>query len=182
MSMIFNNYKDNPKIRKDIQGLYISAFPKVERPPVNMFFNEAKKVDNELFGVYVEDKFIGFTNLLFNNNLCYIFFLAVSPTYRNKGYGGHIIQEAFKLYPDKTFILCYEEINEKYLDNDLRIRRSKFYQRNGFKNNNLKTLEYGVYYDTVYHGPNPVSFEDYLSLMVHCYGSLAKKYIKKASK
>lgn len=179
--MISKNYKDYPKIRKDIQSLYISAFPRVERPPVNMFFTEAKKDDNELLAFYDNDSFIGFTNLLFYKDLCYMFFLAVSPEYRNKGYGGKIIQEAFKEYPDKTFVLCYEELDDKYPDNDLRIRRSKFYQRNGFINNNLKTCEYGVIYETVYHGHRQVPFEDYLGLMIHCYGPLAKKYIKKAS-
>ena len=179
--MVSKNYKHHPEIRKDIQKLYVSAFPRVERPPVNMFFNEAKKSDNELLGFYLDNRFIGFTNLLFYKDLCYMFFLAVSPEYRNEGFGSQIIQEAFKEYPDKTFVLCYDEVDEKYSDNNLRIRRRNFYLRNGFKDNNLKTLEYGVRYDTVYHGHHQIPFEDYLGLMIHCYGPLAKKYIKKAS-
>ena len=178
--MKFVNYKENFEIRKDIEPLYVSAFPEEERPPVDMFFDNALKEDNELFGVY-DKSFIGFTNLLFYKNLCYIFFLAVTPEVRNKGYGSQIIQEVFKLYPDKTFVLCYEEIDDKYEDMNLRKRRRDFYYRNGFKDNNLKTCEYWVRYDTCYHGNHQVSFEDYLGLMVHCYGSRAKKFIKKAS-
>ena len=140
-----------------------------------------RKNDNELLGFYLDNRFIGFTNLLFYKDLCYMFFLAVSPEYRNEGFGSQIIQEAFKEYPDKTYVLCYDEVDEKYSDNNLRIRRRNFYLRNGFKDNNLKTLEYGVRYDTVYHGHHQVPFEDYLGLMIHCYGPLAEKYIKKAS-
>ena len=179
--MKFVNYKENLEIRKDIEPLYVSAFPEEERPPVDMFFDNAAKEDNELLGVYKDSQFIGFTNLLFYKNLCYIFFLAITPKQRNKGYGSQIIQEVFKLYLDKTFVLCYEEIDDKYPDNDLRKRRRDFYYRNGFIDNNLKTCEYYVRYDTCYHGSHQVSFEDYLGLMVHCYGSRAKHFIKKAS-
>ena len=110
-----------------------------------------------------------------------MFFLAIANEYRNKGYGSLIIQEAFKKYQGKRFVLCFEEVDDKYEDNSYRIKRREFYYRNGFKDNMLKTWEYGVIYDTVYHGSSPVSFEEYLSLMVHCYGPRAKQYIKKAS-
>ena len=181
MFVKFINYKDNLKIRNDIEALYVSAFPEEERPPVHMFFKNALKKDNELLGLYFDNEFIGFTNLLFYKDLCYMFFLAISEEHRNKGYGSQIIQEVFKAYSDKTFVLCYEEIDDKYEDIELRKRRRDFYYRNGFKDNNLKTCEYWVRYDTCYHGPHQVSFEDYLDLMVHCYGSRAKDFIKKAS-
>ena len=179
--MKFINYKSNQNIKKDIEPLYISGFPEEERPPVEMFFSFALKEDNDIYAVYDNNSFIGFTNLLFYKDLCYLFFLAVSPSYRNKGYGSQIIQEVFKNYPDKTFVLCFEEVDDKYSDNQLRKRRRDFYYRNGLKENILKTCEYGVRYDTVYHGSHQVSFEDYLSLFIHCYGQMAKQYIKKAN-
>ena len=179
--MEYINYKANIEIHKDIEPLYIGAFPEEERPPVDIFFDNALKDDNELLGVYLNSEFIGFTNLLFYKGLCYMFFLAVSPKHRNKGYGSQIIQDVFKMYPNKTFVLCYDEVDDKYQDNELRKRRRDFYFRNGFKDNNLKTCEYWVRYDTCYHGQHQVSFEEYLGLMIHCYGLRAKKFIKKAS-
>lgn len=178
--MKFINYKSNQNIKKDIEPLYISSFPEEERPPVEMFFSFALKEDNDIYAVYDNNSFIGFTNLLFYKDLCYLFFLAVSPEYRNKGYGSQIVQEVLKKYPDKTFILCYDEVDDKYSDNELRKRRREFYLRNGFKDNNLKTCEYGVRYDTVYHGLHQVSFEDYLGIFLHCYGPGVEKIVKKA--
>lgn len=180
MNMKFVNYKENHDIRGDIEPLYVSAFPPEERPPEEMFFSSALKKDNELYGIYENNQFIGFTDLLFYKDLCYLFFLAVSPEFRNKGYGSQIIKEIFKMYPDKNFILCYDEIDEKYRDNSIRIRRRDFYYRNGFLDNNLKTCEYGVRYDTCYHGSHQVSFEDYQGLFIHCYGPEAKWIVKKA--
>ena len=178
--MKFINYKLNQNIKKDIEPLYVSSFPEEERPPVEMFFSFALKEDNDIYAVYDNNSFIGFANLLFYKDLCYLFFLAVSPEYRNKGYGSQIIQEVLKKYPDKTFILCYDEVDDKYSDNELRKRRREFYLRNGFKDNNLKTCEYGVRYDTVYHGSHQVSFEDYLGIFLRCYGPGVEKIVKKA--
>lgn len=180
MFMKFLNYKQNLKSREEIENLYVSAFPPEERPPEEMFFSNALKDCNELYAIYEDNQFIGFTNLLFYKDLCYLFFLAVSPEQRNKGYGSQIIKEIFKMHPNKNFILCYDEIDEKYHDNSLRIRRRDFYYRNGFKDNNLKTCEYGVKYDTCYHGSRHVSFEDYLGLFIHCYGPEAKRIVKRA--
>ena len=176
------NYKEDSIIKGDIKELYLSAFPEEERPPVNMFFNNAKKKDNDLLAFYDNNEFVGFTNLLFYKDICYIFFLGVTPSKRNKGYGSQILQETFAHYPDKTFVLCFEEVDDKYEDNELRKRRRGFYYRNGFKDNELKTCEYHVYYDTVYHGSHKVDFSDYLNLMVHNYGPIAKIYIKKADR
>ena len=175
------NYKEQPRIREDIEPLYISAFPEEERPPVDMFFDNALKEDNELLGFYENDEFIGFTNVLFYKDLCYVFFLAIAPVKRKQGYGSSILKYVTETYKEKRFVLCFEEVDEKYEDNSFRIKRRDFYYRNGFKDNKLKTCEYWVRYDTVYCGDHPVTFEEYLSIMVHCYGELAKKYIKKAS-
>ena len=174
------NFKDNLDIRKDIEPLYLSAFPIEERPPEDMFFSHALKKDNKLYGYYENGEFIGFSNLLYFNDLCYLFFLAVTSNQRNKGYGSKIIQDIISDNKNKRIVLCYDEIDNKYLDNSIRIRRRDFYYRNGFKNNNLKTREYGVYYDTCYIGKKPITFEEYLSILVHCYGDTVKKIIKKA--
>ena len=179
--MEFINFKDSKEIRRDIEPLYISAFPVEERPPAFLFFDKSLEEGNELFGIYKNNEFIGFTNVLSYKDISYIFFLAVSPNKRNQGYGSKILQSVLNLNKEMTYFLCYEEIDDKYLDNSLRIKRREFYHRNGFKDNNLKTCEYGVYYDTCYQGNRQVTFDDYLELMIARYGNRAKKYIKKAS-
>lgn len=175
------NYKENRSIKNDVVPLFKSAFPSNERPPVSMFLKSSLMEGSDLLAFYEENTFIGFTQLTYHNDVIYIYFLAVSDQQRNKGYGSQILKEVFALYPHYRFILCYEEIDDSYPDNEMRKRRRDFYYRNGFKENILKTCEYGVRYDTVYHGSHQVSFEDYLSMFVHCYGQMAKQYIKKAN-
>ena len=172
------SYKQNPKIRKDVQPLYVSAFPREERPPVNMFFNTLKLDNDELLAFYDNNDFIGFANLIFYKDIIYIFFLAVSDTKRNNGYGTKILSYLKEEYKDKVLTLCYEEIDNKYKDIELRKRRKSFYFRNGFRDNEMKTCEYGVNYETCYIGSHKVNFDDYLGLYKSVFGDRVETIIK----
>lgn len=171
------NYKDNPLIRKDVEPLYVSAFPEDERPPVEMFFSTVTLKNDELL-VFYDDEFIGFTNLILYKDIVYIFFLAVSNKKRSQGYGTKILSYLKKRYKDKVLTLCYEEIDNKYEDNDMRKRRKSFYYRNGFKDNEMKTCEYGVNYETCYIGSHKVIFKDYIRLYESVFGERVKSIIK----
>ena len=174
------NFKENQEIKKDIRKLYLSAFPKEERPPAWIFFNNALKDNQDLYGYYDNDEFIGFAQLTIYKDICYLFFLAVSPNKRNQGYGSKIIENIKDNNKDKVILLCYEEVDDKYLDNSLRIKRRNFYRKNGFKDNVIKTNEFGVIFETGYYGSHKVSYEDYVEIFVQGFGEFARKYIKRA--
>ena len=87
------NYINDKNIRKDVEPLFLSSFPETERPGPDIFFSSFKKESNVLYAFYDKDKFIGFTSLIIYKDIAYIFFLAVSPSLRGKGYGSQIISE-----------------------------------------------------------------------------------------
>ena len=172
------NFKNNPIIRRDREPLYVSAFPEDERPPVEMFFKTVTLVNDQLLGFYEDKSFIGFANVITYKDICYLFFFAITPEKRNQGYGTRILQILKEMYKDKVLTLCYEEIDDKYQDIELRKRRKDFYYRNGFKDNEMKTCEYGVNYETCYIGNHKVSFKDYLGLYRSVFGDRVKSIIK----
>lgn len=175
------NYKDNHKVIDDVIPLYLEAFPEDERPPVFIFKRTCKRKNSELITFYEDNQFIGFALLSFFENLAYLYFLAVKKEKRNKGYGAIILKTLFSLYPTATIFLLHEEIDNKYPDNELRKRRKKIYLRNGFIDNELKVNEFGVVYDSCYHGNRKVSFEEYYSLMRHNVGKLVENNIKRVA-
>ena len=176
--MKFVNYKERKEIRKDIEPLYVSAFPEEERPPVKMFFDTVLLDNDDLLGFYESNQFIGFVNTITYKDICYLFFFAIEENKRNQGYGTKILSIIKELYKNKVLTLCYEEIDDKYPDIELRKRRQNFYYRNGFKNNEMKTCEYGVNYETCYIGAHKVTFEDYLGLYKSVFGDRVKSIIK----
>ena len=178
--MIYLNYKEHKEIRKDIEPLFISAFPSNERPSADIYFRGFDEhVNTILYGFYDEERFIGFASIVLYKDICYIFFLAVSEQYRNQGYGTKILDVIKKEYSNYVILLCYEEVDPKYPDNDIRLRRSLFYKRNGFVINPLKTYEFGVVFQTAIYGKHEVVFEDYKHIFMTGFGFADDAFLHK---
>ncbi len=180
--MIAVNYLDKREIEKDIRPLFEGAFPNDERPPSNMYFSSFIGQNNKvLLGFYEKNEFIGFTSLIINEDICYIFFLAVSEGKRNQGWGSKILSYVKDNYDKYNILLCYEEVDEKY-DNYLeRKNREHFYLGNGFKINPLKTNEFGVIYQTACIGNRIITFEDYKEIFRLGFGEWTLKHLKNAT-
>ena len=122
---------------------------------------------------------MGFVSLVLFKDIAYIFFLAVDDKCRNQGYGSKILSSLKEMYRDSVLLLCYEEVDEKYPDNDIRKRREAFYKRNGFIDNELKTNEFGVVFQTAYFGKHKVPFEDYKEIFAIGFGRWTLSHLKK---
>lgn len=163
--------KQNSKIKEDVSKLYLSAFPEEERPPLFIFYHAVNFYKrNQVIGYYENGEFIGFVYLVIFRNVVYIAFFAVNETKRNMGYGTKIFNDVKESYPEFTKLLCFEEVDTKYPDYDVRLRRQKFYARNGFIDNQLKTKEGDVVYQSAYIGNKPVDFKTYQKIFDHTYG------------
>ena len=173
-------YLNQLDIKKEVSILLESAFPIDERPPTKYFFKSLEKKENKLFAYYSNNTFIGFSFLSFYQDVCYIFFLAVSESYRHQGFGGQIIEDIKKEYSDLVLLLCFEEVDRKYPNYEERVSRRNFYYSHGFKPNKLKTNEYGVIYETVYIGSHQVDFSSYQEIFVLGFGERNRPYIKEA--
>jgi len=173
-------YSNQENIKKDVANLLVTAFPKDERPPVDIFFHNLSinKENTRLLAFYIEDNFIGFTSLVLYKDICYIFFLAVFPTYRKKGYGGEILEMIKKDYQEYIILLCYEEVSPKYTNFEQRKTREAFYKKHGFKDNGFKTEEWGVTFQTAYIGKRPVAFVEYLEIFKIGFNVNPSKYLK----
>ena len=140
--MDIKEYRFNKGIKEDVSPLYLSAFPENERPPLEYFYHSLNEYkENHLFAYYENDEFIGFSYISLYEDICYIFFLAVSPQKRNMGYGSKIIDLIKNKYKDYVLLLVYEEVDKKYDDYLFRKKREEFYTRNGFKENIFKSAE-----------------------------------------
>ena len=174
--MIYCLLNDNQKIKEDITPLYLSAFPEEERPPENIFYQSFERKENRLYAFYDNDVFVGFCSITLFEDVCCIFFLAVSSSLRHQGYGHQIISIIKELYKDYTLMLCYEEIDDKYLDNEMRKKRESFYQDNGFQRTDVLIEEYGVRYHIASIGPRKIAFAIYQNIFktMFKYGNLKR--------
>ena len=176
--MVVKSYKKDNSIRKDIEPLFISVFPRDERPEADYYFSSFDNEYKELYGFYDKHEFIGFSSVIIYKDICYIFFLAVEEENRNKGYGTKILNELKKKYDKYTLLLCYEYPDPSYIDNLIRKKREQFYINNGFKKNPLVTNEFGVIFQTAVIGKKKVTFNEYQEIFKTGFGEWSLKHLK----
>ncbi len=157
---------NNPYYQKTSE-LYNSAFPEEERPPFD-FTLQFK--DNTMYAIEEDRRYVGPIDLSFNKDIMYIFFLAVDPFHRNKGYGARILKDITDKYADKRIYLSIEAVDPSAENYAQRLSRLGFYERNGFHPTGERFLEYGVEYDLLTYNHVKITSKDHFRLMTHILG------------
>lgn len=123
---------------KKFKNLYRSAFPKSERFPVKFLMKQDGSGD--LKACYDGEIFCGFYSTLTFGDITHILFLAVDDKLRGHGYGSSILELISNNYSKNRIILDIEAEDIKAKNNEQRIQRKAFYEKNGY-------IESGVEYN-----------------------------------
>ena len=143
MNLKFKNVNKEKKNIKRVDKIYEESFTQDERYRFKFLLKAAKRKDNLFYVIYDNYSLIGLTYLTFEENNIFILYLAINNKYQNQGYGTAILTALKEKYLGYNFILDIESIKKSAPNYEQRIRRKKFYQKNGFKLTNL-----GIRYDS----------------------------------
>lgn len=132
MTLELIELKVDSKDRKIFERINEEAFPDSERMSFDEFFDFASDTNTDVLGIYDDGKPVGFVVVLKNEKCGYIYYLAIDCHMRSKGYGGATIKKLMEVYSKLQLVLDFEVIDENAENNEQRIRRKKFYLRNGF--------------------------------------------------
>jgi GNAT superfamily N-acetyltransferase len=131
-----------------VERLYNESFPINERLDLNQLIQN-DKCD---FIVFYDNDFIGFACMLTYKKITNIVYLAVDRKYQNKGYGTKILNILFELKKKNSLLVDIEKENINSINNEQRIRRKRFYYRNGFIDNNLSYTWRNETFELLVHG------------------------------
>jgi GNAT superfamily N-acetyltransferase len=112
--------------------LYRSAFPKEERVPFGLLRLLALRKGIELVCYREGETFCGFTYTVTEGNVVFVLFFAVNEALRGQGYGSSILKFLRKKNPGRTVILNVEPLDPEAENAKERVRRVRFYEKNGF--------------------------------------------------
>ena len=115
---------------KQVNDIYEKSFPQEER-----YITLDKMVQNkntELYCLIDNNQVSGMIYLIFYKEMIFILYLAVNTEKRSKGYGSYLLKWCLQEYSDKEIYLNIEEVKEGIKDYEVRKKRLKFYQKNGF--------------------------------------------------
>ncbi len=163
--------------KKQVKRLYKTAFPFYERSPFWLLMKRRDNGRDTFYAITENDEFLGLAYTIKKEKFVYLFFFAVTEEKRCLGYGAKILNEIRALYPNKTIILAIEDTEDKSAKNYAeRIRRLKFYERNGFRRLFLKFDEIGVVYELL-GTEEGVTKTDFLKVMEEYSGTFLYKII-----
>lgn len=117
---------------RQVKALYYRAFPKYEQEAWSrlLFKRLFRRADFLVF--YDQDQFVGFSYIIHHHGIHYVLYLAVNDQVRSHGYGSRILDQLKHRYAPDTLILDIEQPNPTATNNQQRLRRLRFYRKNGF--------------------------------------------------
>ncbi len=130
-----------------IEALAKEAFPPEEYLAPRELIKMAERGEIDFWGLYDDHIFVGFMVIRLYKDMCYLFFLAIDPSIRSKGYGGQALQTLEHLYPNRQQVVDFEMIDESAPNCAQRITRKAFYVRNGYKETGKFISYLGVDYE-----------------------------------
>lgn len=113
-------------------ALAMEAFPPEEYLSPATLADMAKAENFDFLALLDGDSFVGFMVVQTHKEIAYLFFLAIDPSCRAKGYGSRAIETLRKQYPDKKQVVDFEMLDESAANYEQRKKRRKFYLRNGY--------------------------------------------------
>ncbi len=157
---------------KQIKRLYKLAFPRREQKPFWLIRKKQREGSVEILAI-CDDDFLGLVITSLYNNFALIDYFAIDETKRGKGLGSDALRLIKERYAGKQLFLEIEVINENAPNNNERIRRKKFYLKNGFTQANIQVNVLGVAMELLTCECG-ITFREYQNIYVNVYGSFFK--------
>ncbi len=164
--------KDFTKVKR----LYLSAFPKEERPPFFLLRRGLRRQAGTLLVAKEQDDFLGFAYLVGTNDIGYLFFFAIDAQYRSCGYGSEVLRLLKEKYVHGRLFLARETLDPSTENYSQRLRRHDFYLRNGFADLPCQIQEGPVIFDVMGIG-GQITPREYTDLMDAWGGKWLRKLI-----
>lgn len=154
MKLNTQHVTENTPFWNDINRLAKEAFPPEEYlAPAELL--KMSKAENFDFLMLTDNvQFVGFMVVQTYQDMAYLFFLAIDPSVRSKGYGSLAIKCLKELYPNKTQVVDFEMLDEKAENFPQRQKRRTFYLKNGYNETGLFLSYLGVDYEVFCMGEN----------------------------
>lgn len=140
---------DKSKFWNEINVLAKEAFPVEEYLSPEKLLKMSKNGNLDFLLLTDNKQFVGFAVTQIYKNMVYLFFLAIDPINRSKGYGGKTITALKNIYPGMQQVVDLEKIDAKTSNCEQRIKRKEFYLKNGYKETGLFLSYLGVDYEVL---------------------------------
>ena len=135
-----------------VRELQMTAFPPEERFAMEEILRLSESNHIEYKSFWEGNQLCGILFYNIGKTMLYLFYLAVPGTIRSNGYGAQLLQWLKEMYPDKAIVGNIESTGLGAANENQRIRRLAFYERNGFHKVPYRLLDDSGLYDIISTG------------------------------
>lgn len=128
------------------------AFPPEEYLAPEELVRMAQSDSFDFWALTDQDQFVGFMVVMTYQTLSYLFFLAIEPALRSRGYGSCALEALRQRYPAHTQVVDFEMLDPHAANSRQREKRRAFYARNGYRETGLFLRYLGVDYEVFCQG------------------------------
>lgn len=166
---------------EQVRKLYRRSFPLAERAPFAQLMHWADGRRAQMYALYDESdrydrKWIGLAYFVRYRDMLYLFYLAIDENSQGKGYGSALLAAVRRHFAGRRVILNIEEVTDIAPNYEERIKRKRFYEKNGFHEMGYTVKELGVVYEMLGMGET-VTRKEYIALMRSLIGRFGAWYI-----
>lgn len=147
MKLNIEHITENSHFWSEVNALAKEAFPPQEYLAPSKLVEMAKADNFDFLALTDDNFFVGFMVVQTYQDLAYLFFLAIVPTCRSKGYGSRAIETLKAEYPNKKQVVDFEMLDNLAANYKQREKRREFYLRNGYKETGMFLTYLGVDYE-----------------------------------
>ena len=119
--------------KQEIRAVYTAAFPKEEQMPFGLMVALSYLWHTEFLAYYDGETLCGFVYAATIGRQTFILFFAVDEALRSRGYGGRILAQLQAAHPHNKIIVSIEPCEADAPQQDLRLRRKRFYLASGYQ-------------------------------------------------
>lgn len=121
------------KRKNEIKEMYFSSFPPEERMSFILMLCLSCLWNTEFLSFYDENTLCGLAYMATIGKQTFMMFFAVPEKIRAQGYGGRILDTIQSRHPDNKIIVSIEPCHESVENREQKLRRKRFYIRNGYE-------------------------------------------------
>jgi GNAT superfamily N-acetyltransferase len=161
---------------KRTKALYREAFPAEERAPFYILKSRAKRGKADFWQIADGEIRAGFAYVISYKDLSYLFYFAVEPSLRGKGYGTAALNLLKEKYAGRRLFLAIEPLEDSAGNAAQRIGRHEFYLRCGFEDLPYRLKEASVVFSIMGIG-GPVHAKEHKEMIEGYLGPILTKLV-----
>lgn len=160
-----------------IKALYEKSFPACERKPFSLILEKQSDGNVDVLFLKENGNFCGLAVTMKDGDLVLLDYFAIAEEKRGMGFGGAALSALYAYYPGKRFFLEIESTKEDAANRQQRLRRKRFYLKNGLDELGVEACVFGTNMELL--GRNmTLTFDEYFSVYQNIYGSEKAKHVK----